>query len=152
MVECRRGNLFDSGAVAIVNTVNCVGVSGKGVALECKNRYPDNYIAYRDYCSSGLLRPGMLFPFLHKPTMTWILNVATKDHWRNPSKLEWVDLGARLIRAWCLSSWVTTVAIPPMGCGNGGLRWADVCPILYREFSNQLFLTALLFEPSSYSG
>ena len=97
MVEYRRGDLFASGAVALVNTVNCVGVMGKGVALQFKSRFPENYVAYRDYCSRGGLRPGLIFPYYDDRANIWILNVATKDHWRNPSRIEWVKFGIRMI-------------------------------------------------------
>lgn len=152
MIEYRRGDLFASGAVALVNTVNCVGVMGKGVALQFKHRFPENYLAYVSACQRGYLSPGGIFPFWDDKSLSWIINVATKNHWKNPSTIEWVNLGARLIRAHCDSYRIPTVAIPPLGCGNGGLNWADVKPIIDREFRRPHWmeldkLTAFVYEP-----
>lgn len=152
MVEYHRGDLFTSGAVALVNPVNCVATMGKGLALQFKQRFQKNYFAYVNACSSGALFPGGIFPFYDDQAMLWIINVATKNHWRNPSQLEWIDLGARLIRAHCDAYYIPTVAIPPLGCGNGGLNWADVKPIIDREFSRPYLmeldrLTAYVYEP-----
>jgi O-acetyl-ADP-ribose deacetylase (regulator of RNase III) len=127
-------------------------VMGKGVALQFKQRFPKNYLAYVSACQRGALGPGGIFPFFDEDSFLWIINVATKNHWRNPSKLEWVDLGARLIRSHCDTYGIPTVAIPPLGCGNGGLDWADVRPIIDREFSRPYLmeldrLTAFVYEP-----
>ena len=89
MVEIISGNIFNSDANAIVNTVNCVGVMGKGLALNFKRRYPEMYAAYRDVCRRKQLRPGMILPY--SKTEPLILNFAVKDHWRDASKYEWVE-------------------------------------------------------------
>lgn len=152
MVEYRRGDLFASGAAALVNTVNCVGVMGKGVALQFRRKFPKNYLAYYNAYQRGILFPGGIFPFFDDDSCTHIINVATKDHWRDPSKIEWVELGARLILRYCESMYIPTVAIPPMGCGNGGLNWADVKPIIDRRFRRPELmeldpLVAYVYEP-----
>ena len=119
-----RGNLFDSKCQTLVNTVNCVGVMGKGIALAFKSRFPDMYAEYRAICHQHRLRPGMIMPY--RRSRPWILNLAVKDHWRASSKMEWVDT--------CLAKFVmhyqrlgvTSCAFPRIGCENGQLSWDEV--------------------------
>jgi len=125
------GDLFESRAQTWVNTVNTVGVMGKGVALEFKKRFPDMYADYVRRCRRGDVRLG--YPYLFKRNVEpWILNFPTKDHWRSMSRLSDIVDGlaflARHYRAWG----ITSLAVPPLGCGNGGLEWRVVGPTLYR--------------------
>lgn len=114
-----KGNIFNSKAQALVNTVNCVGVMGKGIALEFKRRYPIMFNEYKEICEIGKLRPGQILPYKHQDT--WILNFAIKDDWKQPSKLEWIES--------CLKEFVNIyqemgikfIAFPWMGAMNGGI-------------------------------
>lgn len=115
---------------AIVNPVNCVGIMGKGLALEFKNRYPKNFKAYHTYCVAELLHPGCLF-VTHDPDGPYIINFATKGHWRNPSRISYVQDGVAALADWLHKHPdVRTIAVPKLGCGLGNLDWADVRPVL----------------------
>lgn len=124
------GNIFESNAKTIVNTVNCVGVMGKGIALEFKKRYPDMYNEYVSLCESGSVRPGK--PYVYTDFYgTSILNFPTKDHWRSPSKLSYIIDGLAWFKDHYAEYNITSIAFPPLGCGNGGLSWEIVGPIMY---------------------
>ncbi len=125
------GNIFDSRCECLVNTVNCVGVMGKGVALEFKKRYPGNYKDYVSRCAKKELRPGQ--PYFYRDNGRLILNFPTKDHWRMPSKLRDVEEGLDWFLAHYREYGVESVAFPPLGCGNGGLSWEEVGPLMYRK-------------------
>jgi O-acetyl-ADP-ribose deacetylase (regulator of RNase III) len=124
-------SLFDSPAQTLVNTVNTVGVMGKGIALEFRQRYPDMFLKYKDHCSAGLLDIGKLY--LYRTEHHWVLNFPTKRHWRNPSKPEWIELGLEKFAATYLAQGITSVSFPQLGCGNGGLNWeSDVQPLMVK--------------------
>lgn len=134
MIHVLIGNLFESRAQTLVNTVNCVGVMGKGIAKEFKKRFPEMFLDYEKRCVSKGVQPGV--PYLYKDLLgNSIVNFPTKDHWRSPSKLEDVVRGlgifAEKYREWGIKS----VAFPPLGCGNGGLEWRAVGPIMYKKLS-----------------
>lgn len=121
----------------ITNTVNCVGVMGKGVALRFKNAHPTNFEDYVRRCSRNEVQPGVPYVFRadskrDKPELQLILNFPTKNHWRNPSEIEWVE-GGLAILAQRYDEWgIKSLALPPLGCGNGGLDWVDVWPLIDR--------------------
>jgi len=145
MVKVLIGDLFASKAHALVNTVNCVGVMGKGIALDFKKRFPDMFKDYADRCDSHAVKPGV--PYLYSDLLgTQVVNFPTKGHWRSPSLLSDVvkglDLFAESYRAWGIKS----VAFPPLGCGNGGLSWKLVGPIMFKRLS-QLDLDVEIFAP-----
>ncbi|TRO80543.1 type II toxin-antitoxin system antitoxin DNA ADP-ribosyl glycohydrolase DarG [Desulfuromonas acetexigens] len=134
MIKILIGNLFESKAHTLVNTVNCVGVMGKGVALEFKKRYPELFDDYARRCADKQVKPGD--PYLYDDLFgTSILNFPTKDHWRSPSKVEDVirglDIFTEKYREWGIES----IAFPPLGCGNGGLEWSVIGPIMYQKLS-----------------
>jgi len=144
MVEFREGSVLDSDAQTLVNTVNCAGVMGKGVALEFKKCFPDMYEEYAAKCGRGEVRPGM--PYLFKPhdeqldlftprRRPWVLNFPTKRHWRARSKLEDIVEGLRYLEQHYAEWGIQSLAVPPLGCGNGRLAWEEVGPILDRYFS-----------------
>lgn len=124
------GNIFESKCTTIVNTVNCVGVMGKGIALEFKKRYPSMYHDYVQKCDTGEVRPGRPFVYQNSDG-TKILNFPTKDHWRSPSRLSYVIDGLD----WFVQNYenygISSIAFPPLGCGNGGLTWSIVGPTMY---------------------
>lgn len=124
------GDIFESGMQTIVNTVNCVGVMGKGIALEFKKRYPDMYKEYVMLCRNGEVKPGR--PYYYNDILgNSILNFPTKDHWRSPSKLSYVTDGLKWFRENYKSLGIRSIAFPPLGCGNGGLTWSVVGPVMY---------------------
>lgn len=125
-----RTSLLTSRAQTLVNTVNCVGVMGKGLALAFKQKYPKMFQEYQALCEKGRIKPGGLWLW-HGPDHL-VLNFATKDHWRNPSRLEWIEQGLRRFRAEYERLGVTEISFPRLGCGNGGLDWEDVRPVMER--------------------
>lgn len=115
------GNIFNSKAQTIVNTVNCVGVMGKGIALVYKLRYPDMYKQYKDYCDKGLLKPGTLWLYSNNISSSKILNFPTKSHWKYPSKVEWIEMGLKKFVDTYEAKGITSIAFPLLGTHNGGL-------------------------------
>ena len=125
------GNIFESSCTTIVNTVNCVGVMGKGIALEFKKKYPEMFMEYVLKCNRGEVKPGI--PYVYQDNGISILNFPTKDHWRSPSRLSYVIDGLD----WFVENYkkfgIDSIAFPPLGCGNGGLTWNIVGPIMYQK-------------------
>lgn len=147
-----EGDLLRVDADALVNTVNCVGVMGKGVALQFKRRFPDMFRDYRRACDGGDVRIGRMHVWetgeLRAPA--YVINFPTKDHWKGRSKLEWIRLGLQDLRRVLIQLGVTSVALPPLGAGNGGLDWADVEPMI-RDALGDLDVDITLFPPSNVS-
>ena len=134
MIKVLIGDMFQSGAQTIVNTVNCVGVMGKGVAAEFKKHYPQMFADYFARCSAKQVKLGE--PYLYQDLLgKSVINFPTKGHWRSPSRLDDIVRGLDYLvehaDEWSLKS----LAIPPLGCGNGGLDWALVGPIMYQKLS-----------------
>ncbi len=151
MIKLTQGDLLKQGDVdAIVNTVNCVGVMGKGIALQFKNKWPANFTAYAAACKAGQVRPGRMFVFdsggLVKPN--FIINFPTKDHWRGSSKIEFIRGGLVDLVAQVKRLGIRSIAVPPLGCGNGGLDWADVRPLIEAAFEALPDVEVRLFEPA----
>jgi O-acetyl-ADP-ribose deacetylase (regulator of RNase III) len=144
MIQFMRGNLFDSKADILVNPVNCVGVMGKGIALEFKRRWPEMFQAYRTSCSQGRVRPGKVHIWCRA---AWIVNLPTKEDWREPSKYEYVRASLIALREYAdtLPS-ATAIAMPALGCGNGGLDWTRVKPMVVDTLGS-LQNTIYVFEP-----
>lgn len=130
MLTYRRTSLLESTAQTLVNTVNCVGVMGKGIALEFKKREPEMFAAYKRICDKKLLAPGKLWLWRGKEHLT--LNFPTKLHWKNPSKIEWIEAGLRKFVDTYKALGIVEVSFPRLGCGNGGLDWDDVRPVMER--------------------
>ena len=149
MTRFTRGNLLEADAEALVNTVNTVGVMGKGIALMFKERYPENFRLYAAACRRGEVRVGQMFMTqtneLSGPK--WVINFPTKQHWRSPSRMEWVVEGLSDLRRALLDHEISSVAIPPLGCGNGGLPWADVRQAIERGLAD-LDVDVLVYEPT----
>ncbi len=134
LIKIQIGDLFIAPVNTLVNTVNCIGVMGKGIALTFKKRFPEMYKEYKDRCKANLVAVGE--PYLYKDIFgTSIINFPTKNHWRSPSRLEDIVNGLNFIiekhKTWGLNS----VAFPPLGCGNGGLDWEHIGPIMYQKLS-----------------
>jgi O-acetyl-ADP-ribose deacetylase (regulator of RNase III) len=128
MIEFVRGDLFEADVEAIVNAVNCVGVMGKGIALEFKKRFPNNFKAYQTACDVRELQLGRVLIHDQGPTAKprYIVNFPTKDHWRDASRLEDVRSGLDSLAAEIQRRQIASIAIPALGCGLGGLAWLEV--------------------------
>lgn len=150
-ITFQRGDLFEIEADAIVNTVNCVGVMGKGVALEFKRRWPKNYLAYKRLCESKSLRPGKLFIYeqvdlLDSNGPRFLVNFPTKDHWRSKSKIEYISEGLDALRHELELGAIKSIAMPPLGCGNGGLEWPIVRALIDEKLKG-LDANIVVLEP-----
>lgn len=144
-VKPRVGDLFKSSAQTLVNTVNCVGIMGKGIALEFKKRFPEMYEDYAQRCDRGEVKLGR--PYLFKQGGgPWVLNFPTKDHWRSVSKLSDISAGLEYLKARYKEWGITSLAVPPLGCGSGQLDWDVIGPTLYRHLS-QLDIPVELYAP-----
>ena len=132
MIHYTQGNLLESKAQALVNTVNTVGIMGKGIALQFKQRFADNYRQYKAACNAGQVVTGAMFVTEVNELMgpRWIINFPTKQHWQAPSQLIWVEQGLQDLRRFLIEHRVKSVAIPGLGTGNGGLDWAQVRPLI----------------------
>ncbi|MCF8015811.1 MAG: macro domain-containing protein [Chromatiaceae bacterium] len=150
MIEFTQGNLLDTDAEALVNTVNTVGVMGKGIALMFKERFPENNRAYVSHCKAAAFEPGTLFITERSDLLgpRWIINFATKQHWRHPSKLAWIESGLAELRAFIEANHVRSIALPPLGAGNGKLEWTAVRPRIEQALSDLQDVQVLVFEPS----
>lgn len=128
MIDYTTGNILQSHAEALVNTVNCVGVMGRGIALQFKNTFPRNFEAYAEACKRGEVQPGRMFVyetgFMHNPK--FIINFPTKRHWRGKSRIDDIDAGLRALVEEARARGIRSIAIPPLGSGLGGLEWAQV--------------------------
>jgi O-acetyl-ADP-ribose deacetylase (regulator of RNase III) len=123
-VTTQEGDIFQSNAQTLVNTVNCEGYMGKGLALQFKRAFPEVNRAYREACRLGLLRPGR--PQLVKTNRRWVLNFPTKDRWRQRSRIEYIEEGLEAVVANYKSWGVESMAFPQLGSGLGGLDWQEV--------------------------
>lgn len=149
-IQLTSGDLLKQTDVdAIVNTVNCVGVMGKGIALQFKNKWPDNFVAYQTACKTGLVRPGrmMVFDAGAYAQPHYIINFPTKDHWRGKSQLAFIREGLQDLVAQVRVLGIRSIAVPPLGCGNGGLDWAEVRPLIESAFAALPDVDVRLFEP-----
>lgn len=151
MVRIVQGNLLHAETEAVVNTVNTVGVMGKGIALAFKETYPDIFAEYEAACRAGAVQVGRMFVSenrsLHGPR--WIINFPTKQHWRNPSKLEWIRSGLVDLKRVILELDIRSIALPPLGCGQGGLDWEDVRPLIEQALGDLPAVEVHAFEPTA---
>ncbi len=149
MITFTEGNLLEARAEALVNTVNTVGVMGKGIALMFKERFDDNYRQYAAACKAKQVQVGKMFvtPVQELGGPRWIVNFPTKQHWRNRSRMEWVVDGLQDLRRFLIQEGVKSVAIPPLGAGNGGLDWAAVRPQIEAALGD-LNISITVFEPT----
>lgn len=150
MIEYTTGNLLAAQAEALVNTVNTVGVMGKGIALMFKELFPDNFSEYARACDAGAVQVGHMHVFHRGGFLNprFIINFPTKKHWRHPSKLEWIDEGLRDLRRVIIENEIKSVALPPLGSGNGKLEWSDVKPLIQRHLGDLDGVSVTVFEPT----
>ncbi len=149
MIFRAEGDLLGTNAEALVNTVNTVGVMGKGIALQFKQAFPDNYSAYEGACTRGEVKLGKMFVFHRHPTNNprIIINFPTKKHWRGKSKIKDIKSGLRALIEVARDEGVRSIAVPPLGCGNGGLDWSEVRPLIEKAFAEVPEVTVQLFYP-----
>jgi O-acetyl-ADP-ribose deacetylase (regulator of RNase III) len=143
MILYVEGNLFNSPAQVLVNTVNTVGVMGKGVALEFKRLFPDMYEQYRILCEKGRFEIGMLW--LYKSPNKWVLNFPTKVHWRNSSKLSYIEAGLQKFVDTYAEMGIHSIAFPPLGCGNGQLDFESQVQPLMHEYLRNLPIDVFIY-------
>ena len=150
LVEIVRGNILDADVEALVNTVNCVGVMGRGIALQFREAFPDSYHAYKSACDRGDVRTGHVFVTaancLDNPR--YVIHFPTKVHWRTHSRLEYIEAGLESLVDEIHRLGIRSIAVPPLGCGLGGLSWAQVRPRIEHALAALPDMRVLLFEPA----
>lgn len=151
MIRFTQGNLLEAPVEAVVNTVNTVGVMGKGIALMFKERFPENCTAYEAACKAGELEVGRMFVTagVELDGPRWIVNFPTKKHWRHPTKLEWIHSGLDALKQEIRDRGIRSIAIPPLGCGNGGLDWRVVRPLIEAAFRDVAGVEVVVYEPTT---
>lgn len=151
MITYTTGNLLEADVEALVNTVNTVGVMGKGVALMFKERYSRNMKDYAEACKLGEVQTGKMFVTNTNELsgVEWIVNFPTKQHWRNNSKMEWIESGLQDLREFIIENNIKSIAIPPLGAGNGGLKWEEVKPRIIHALGNLKDVDIIIYEPTT---
>ncbi len=149
MIELTSGDILKDEAEAIVNTVNCVGVMGRGIALQFKNAWPENCKAYEAACAREEVRPGQMFIFEtgQLTTPRYIVNFPTKRHWRGNSRIEDIESGLVALALEIRTRGIHSIAIPPLGSGLGGLNWEYVRPLIEKYLSPLADVTVRIYEP-----
>ena len=150
MIEITEGNLLETDAEALVNTVNCVGYMGKGIALQFKQAFPENFKAYEKACRAGEVKPGRMFVWetnlLRDPK--YIINFPTKIHWKAKSKVEHIRQGLGALIREVKRLGIHSIAVPPLGCGLGGLDWSEVRPMIEEAFGAVPEVQVFLYSPT----
>jgi len=146
-----QGNLLEARVEALVNTVNTVGVMGKGIALMFKEGFPNNFRAYEDACERKEVKIGRMFVTENRTLdgPRWIINFPTKKHWRHPSKLEWIVEGLADLRRVVREHDIHSIALPPLGSGNGGLDWSEVRAEIKRALGELDDVDIVVYEPTA---
>ena len=149
MIRFTTGDLFASGCQALVNPVNCVGVMGRGLALQFRHRFPANYEAYRHACARREVQPGRCFVSdAGAGSARFVVNFPTKRHWRDRSRIEDVAAGLDDLAGILRRRVIGSVAIPPLGCGLGGLPWPAVRSLIVDRLAPCDGISIVIFEPS----
>jgi len=161
-IKYKTGNILDEEAEALVNTVNCIGFMGRGIALDFKKAFPENFDAYAVRCKNGKMDPKKVFVFetdkkkgnlrfdfgkKHKAPPRYIINFPTKRHWRGKSKIEDIKSGLESLEEEIRLRKIKSIAIPPLGCGLGGLDWQKVKPLIQAAMGNLDDVQITVFEP-----
>lgn len=150
MIELTQGDILKADVEALVNTVNCVGIMGRGIALQFRKAFPENFKAYEAACKAHQVQPGKMFIYdlnrLYNPR--FIINFPTKRHWKGKSRIEDIKSGLADLISVIQQQQIRSVAIPPLGCGLGGLNWEKVRPLIIEAFQSVPEVTVFLFEPA----
>lgn len=150
MFEYKKGNILQEQTEAIINTVNCVGIMGRGIALQFKQMYPENFKAYKQACDNGNVKPGSMFIFnlgkLFNPK--YIINFPTKRHWKGKSNIQDIKSGLIALKEDIKRYEIKSIAIPPLGCGLGGLNWNEVKSLIEQTFYDLNDIKFIIYEPS----
>lgn len=151
MIIYKEGNILDAKADALVNTVNTVGVMGKGIALQFKQQFPEIYKVYKSAAERGEIVTGkvQVVPAQNMNGVKYVVNFPTKQHWRNPSKISWIKEGLIDLREQIANSDIRSIAIPPLGCGQGGLKWESVRPLIESALKD-LNAEIIIYEPTAF--
>lgn len=149
MIRYTTGNLLLADVEALVNTVNCVGVMGKGIALQFKQAYPHNFEQYAVACRRGEVQPGRMFITETENILNprYIVNFPTKRHWRGKSTLEDIKTGLLALIEEIKARHIKSIAVPPLGCGNGGLDWEEVRPLMEHAFQQLPSVEVFIYKP-----
>jgi len=158
MIEYKTGNLLKEEAEALVNTVNCEGFMGRGIALAFKRGFPANFRAYADRCERNKIKPGQVFVFdmgeakqgrffPEKEKVRYIVNFPTKRHWRGKSRLEYIESGLESLVDEIRKRNIRSIAIPALGCGLGGLDWPEVRQCMQKALAELAEVKVVIFEP-----
>lgn len=150
MIELKQGDILHEDTDALVNTVNSVGIMGRGIALQFRKAFPENYAAYKAACDREEVEPGKMLVFqldrLHNPR--YIINFPTKRHWKGKSRIEDIESGLVALVEEIRRRRIKSIAIPPLGCGLGGLEWSTVRPLIEKAFQSLPDVRTVLFEPT----
>ena len=150
MIETGSGDILAADVEALVNTVNCVGIMGRGIALQFRKAFPDNFKAYEAVCKRHELQPGRMFVFetggLTNPR--YIINFPTKRHWKGKSQLADIESGLKALVTEVRRLGIRSIAIPPLGCGQWGLDWAEVRPRIEQALTAEPDVKVLLYSPA----
>jgi len=151
LITYTTGNLLEAEAEALVNAVNTVGVMGKGIALAFKKRFPANMAAYAKACKAGEVQTGRMFITETGELLgpRWIINFPTKQHWRDPSRLIWIETGLADLRHFIEQNQVDSIALPALGCGSGGLAWVEVKALIERALGDLENVRVVVYKPSA---
>ena len=149
MIEVKRGDLLKENADALVNAVNCVGVMGRGIALQFRKAFPENFEFYQAACRRCELQPGrvLIFDRGRGTNPRFLINFPTKRHWREQSQIADIEAGFKSLVEEATRLGIRSMAVPPLGCGLGGLKWSDVRPRIEKAFTSLPDVRVLLFEP-----
>lgn len=149
MIKYTKGNMLNSSAQALVNTVNTVGVMGKGIALQFKNRFPKNFKEYKEACQNGSFNIGQLLIVQEGDLMSQklIINFPTKKHWKGNSKYEYIEFGLKALREAIKNYKIKSLALPPLGCGNGGLEWNKI-KLLIENYLSECSAEITVYTPN----
>jgi len=149
MITYTTGDILREDAEAIVNTVNCVGVMGRGIALQFKKAYPDNFKAYAAACKKEEVQPGRMCVYRNEGMLNphYIINFPTKRHWRWKSRMEDVEAGLEALAQVIRENNIKSIAVPPLGCGLGGLVWSEVKARIEGVLAPLNDVTVIVYEP-----
>ena len=153
MIEYKSGNILEEDAEALTNAVNCVGVMGRGIALQFKQSFPDNFKAYADACKQEEVQPGRMFIFETGQAINprYIINFPTKRHWREASRMEDIEAGLSALVKEIEKRKLRSIAIPPLGSGLGGLNWAQVRPRIEKALRGFDDIRVIVYKPHQES-